>query len=152
MLQPARNHIQQAAQEGSRQHPASRRDGNKVSFGRARYESERPPRAGSLTARQLEAARRASAPHQGGGRIWIRVFRTSRSRPSPRKSMGQTQGPETSSRNPSGQSCCLKWTAVTEGAAKEAFALAAAKLPSATVVVRDSGMMGGLGKENEHGI
>src|SRR5256885_7598100 len=69
MLQPARPKYRKQ-QKGRNRGVATR--GNKVSFGE--YGLKATPR-GRLTARQLEAARRAMSRHiKRGGRIWIRVF------------------------------------------------------------------------------
>ena len=69
MLQPARTKYRKQ-QKGRNTGVATR--GNKVSFGE--YGLKATTR-GRLTARQLEAARRAMSRHiKRGGRIWIRVF------------------------------------------------------------------------------
>jgi len=69
MLQPARRKFRKE-QKGRNTGVATR--GAKVSFGE--YGLKATTR-GRLTARQLEAARRAMSRHiKRGGRIWIRVF------------------------------------------------------------------------------
>src|SRR5881394_2994078 len=69
MLQPARTKYRKQ-QKGRNTGVATR--GAKVSFGE--YGLKATTR-GRLTARQLEAARRAMSRHiKRGGRIWIRVF------------------------------------------------------------------------------
>jgi len=69
MLQPARTKYRKQ-QKGRNKGVATR--GNKVSFGE--YGLKATTR-GRLTARQLEAGRRAMSRHiKRGGRIWIRVF------------------------------------------------------------------------------
>ena len=69
MLQPARTKYRKQ-QKGRNTGVATR--GDKVSFGE--YGLKATTR-GRLTARQLEAARRAMSRHiKRGGRIWIRVF------------------------------------------------------------------------------
>ncbi len=69
MLQPARTKYRKQ-QKGRNKGVATR--GAKVSFGE--YGLKATTR-GRLTARQLEAARRAMSRHiKRGGRIWIRVF------------------------------------------------------------------------------
>ena len=85
---------------------------------------------GRLTARQIEAARRALTRHiKRGGRVWIRVFpdKPISSKPAEVR-MGNGKG------NP-------EMDGVDENLAREAFALAAAKLPLKTkFVVRQIGM------------
>ena len=69
MLQPARRKYRKE-QKGRNTGKATR--GNKVSFGE--YGLKATGR-GRLTARQIEAARRAMTRHiKRGGRIWIRIF------------------------------------------------------------------------------
>ena len=69
MLQPARRKYRKE-QKGRNKGVATR--GNKVSFGE--YGLKAVTR-GRLTARQIEAARRAMTRHiKRGGRIWIRIF------------------------------------------------------------------------------
>jgi large subunit ribosomal protein L16 len=69
MLQPARRKYRKE-QKGRNKGVATR--GNKVSFGE--YGLKAITR-GRLTARQIEAARRAMTRHiKRGGRIWIRIF------------------------------------------------------------------------------
>ena len=114
--------------------------GNKVSFGEYGLKSlDR----GQLTARQIEAARRAMTRYvKRGGNIWIRVFPD---KPITKKPLEVRQG--------KGKGNVEYWVAqiqpgrmlyeiagVTEAIAREAFALAAAKLPlSTTVVHRQAG-------------
>src|SRR5678809_1327442 len=69
MLQPARTKYRKQ-QKGRNKGVATR--GNKVSFGQFGLKATT---RGRLTARQLEAGRRAMSRHiKRGGRIWIRVF------------------------------------------------------------------------------
>ena len=69
MLQPARTKYRKQ-QKGRNTGYATR--GNKVSFGEFGLKAVG---RGRLTARQLEAARRALSRHiKRGGRVWIRVF------------------------------------------------------------------------------
>src|SRR5688572_32614933 len=69
VLQPARRKFRKE-QKGRNTGKATR--GNKVSFGE--YGLKATDR-GRLTARQIEAARRAMTRHiKRGGRIWIRIF------------------------------------------------------------------------------
>jgi large subunit ribosomal protein L16 len=93
---------------------------------------------GQLTARQIEAARRAMTRHiKRGGKIWIRVFPD---KPITKKPLEVRQG--------KGKGNVEFWVAqiqpgrllyemagVTEEVAREAFKLAAAKLPIQTAFV-----------------
>jgi large subunit ribosomal protein L16 len=132
MLQPARTKYRKQ-QKGRNTGVATR--GNKVSFGE--YGLKATTR-GRLTARQLEAARRTLSRHiKRGGRVWIRVFPD---KPVSRKPaevrMGNGKG------NPEYFVCeiqpgkvIFEMDGVDAALAKEAFALAAAKLPFRTVSV-----------------
>ena len=107
-------------------------NGNKVSFGD--YGLKAVGR-GRLTARQIEAARRAMTRHvKRGGKIWIRIFPDV---PVTKKPLEVRQG--------KGKGNVEYWVAkiqpgkmlyemegVPEEVAREAFTLAAAKLPFAT--------------------
>ena len=133
MLQPARTKYRKQ-QKGRNTGVATR--GNKVSFGE--YGLKAISR-GRLTARQLEAARRAMSRHiKRGGRIWIRVFPDKPVSQKPAEvRMGNGKG------NPEYFVCeiqpgkiIFEMDGVTEGLAKEAFALASAKLPFRTTVVQ----------------
>ncbi|MBM4197851.1 MAG: 50S ribosomal protein L16 [Gammaproteobacteria bacterium] len=93
---------------------------------------------GRLTARQIEAARRAMTRFiKRGGKVWIRIFPD---KPITQKPLEVRQG--------KGKGNVEYWVAliqpgkilyemdgVTEEVAREAFKLAAAKLPLSTVVV-----------------
>ncbi|WP_455380691.1 50S ribosomal protein L16 [Acidihalobacter prosperus] len=109
--------------------------GDKVSFGEYGLKSlDR----GRITARQIEAARRAMTRHiKRGGKIWIRVFPDV---PVTKKPLEVRMG--------SGKGNVEYWVAkvlpgrvlyemegVSESVAREAFRLAAAKLPIKTTVV-----------------
>ena len=132
MLQPARTKYRKQ-QKGRNTGIATR--GAKVSFGE--YGLKATGR-GRLTARQLEAARRTLSRHiKRGGRVWIRVFPD---KPVSRKPaevrMGNGKG------NPEYFVCeiqpgkiIFEMDGVDEALAKEAFALAAAKLPFRTIAV-----------------
>ncbi|CBL43955.1 50S ribosomal protein L16 [gamma proteobacterium HdN1] len=132
MLQPKRTKFR-------KQHKGRNRGlalrGAKVSFGTVGLKAlER----GRLTARQIEAARRAMTRHiKRGGKIWIRVFPD---KPITEKPLEVRMG--------SGKGNVEYWVAliqpgkvlyemegVAPDVAKEAFALAAAKLPIKTAVV-----------------
>jgi large subunit ribosomal protein L16 len=132
MLQPSRTKYRKQ-QKGRNTGIATR--GNKVSFGE--YGLKATTR-GRLTARQLEAARRTLSRHiKRGGRVWIRVFPD---KPVSRKPaevrMGNGKG------NPEYFVCeiqpgkiIFEMDGVDAALAKEAFALAAAKLPFRTTSV-----------------
>jgi large subunit ribosomal protein L16 len=132
MLQPARTKYRKQ-QKGRNTGIATR--GNKVSFGE--YGLKALGR-GRLTARQLEAARRTLSRHiKRGGRVWIRVFPD---KPISRKPaevrMGNGKG------NPEYFVCeiqpgkiIFEMDGVDAALAKEAFILAAAKLPFRTTTV-----------------
>jgi large subunit ribosomal protein L16 len=133
MLQPARTKYRKQ-QKGRNTGVATR--GNKVSFGE--YGLKAIGR-GRLTARQLEAARRALSRHiKRGGRIWIRVFPDKPISTKPAEvRMGNGKG------NPEYFVCEIKpgkvlyeMDGVDEVLAREAFALAAAKLPIRTTFVQ----------------
>ncbi len=110
-------------------------NGNKVSFGE--YGLKCTTR-GRITARQIEAARRAINRHiKRGGKVWIRVFPDV---PVTSKPLEVRQG--------KGKGNVEYWAAkvqpgtvlyemegVSEKIAREAFTLAAAKLPVKTVFV-----------------
>jgi len=114
--------------------------GSTVSFGE--YGLKATGR-GRLTARQLEAGRRAMTRHvKRGGKIWIRVFPD---KPITKKPLEVRQG--------KGKGAVEYWVAliqpgrvlyemegVTEELAREAFSLAAAKLPFKTTFVKRSVM------------
>ncbi len=109
--------------------------GNRVSFGE--YGLKAVTR-GRITARQIEAARRAMTRHiKRGGKIWIRVFPD---KPITKKPVEVRQG--------KGKGNVEYWVALTqpgrvlyemegvpESVAREAFRLAAAKLPVRTTFV-----------------
>jgi large subunit ribosomal protein L16 len=132
MLQPSRTKYRKQ-QKGRNTGIATR--GNKVSFGE--YGLKALGR-GRLTARQLEAARRTLSRHiKRGGRVWIRVFPD---KPISRKPaevrMGNGKG------NPEYFVCeiqpgkiIFEMDGVDAALAREAFALAAAKLPFRTTSV-----------------
>ena len=132
MLQPKRTKFRK--QHKMRNRGLANR-GNKVSFGE--YGLKATGR-GRITARQIEAARRAMTRHiKRGGKIWIRIFPD---KPITKKPLEVRQG--------KGKGSVEYWVAqiqpgrmlyemegVTEEIAREAFALAAAKLPISTTFV-----------------
>jgi large subunit ribosomal protein L16 len=133
MLQPKRTKFRKM-QKGRNRGLAQR--GSTVSFGE--YGLKAVGR-GRLTARQLEAARRALTRHiKRGGKVWIRVFPD---KPITQKPLEVRQG--------SGKGSVEYWVAqiqpgkilfeiegVDEQIVQEAFALASAKLPFATKVAK----------------
>ncbi|CAH0993243.1 50S ribosomal protein L16 [Sinobacterium norvegicum] len=110
--------------------------GSTVSFGEFALKATG---RGRITARQIEAARRAMTRHiKRGGKIWIRVFPD---KPITGKPLEVRQG--------KGKGNVEYWVAlvqpgkilyevegVSEELAREAFALAAAKIPVATTFVK----------------
>lgn len=132
MLQPKRTKFRKQ-QKGRNRGLATR--GNAVSFGE--YGLKALGR-GQLTARQIEAARRAMTRHvKRGGKIWIRVFPD---KPITKKPLEVRQG--------KGKGNVEYWVAqiqpgrmlyemsgVDGAIAREAFRRAAAKLPIPTAVV-----------------
>jgi large subunit ribosomal protein L16 len=132
MLQPKRTKYRKQM-KGRNRGLAQR--GNTVAFGE--YGLKATDR-GRLTARQIEAARRAMTRYvKRGGKIWIRIFPD---KPITQKPLEVRQG--------KGKGNVEYWVAqiqpgrvlyemegVTEEIAREAFRLAAAKLPLATTFV-----------------
>ncbi len=132
MLQPKKTKFRKQ-QKGRNRGLAQ--SGNKVSFGDFGLKAVG---RGRLTARQIEAARRAMTRHvKRGGKIWIRVFPDV---PVTKKPLEVRQG--------KGKGNVEYWVAkiqpgkmlyemegVTEDLAREAFRLASAKLPIKTVFV-----------------
>ena len=137
MLQPKRTKFRKM-HKGRNRGLALR--GSKVSFGEFGLKATG---RGRLTARQIEAARRAISRHiKRGGKIWIRVFPD---KPITKKPLEVRMG--------KGKGNVEYWVAliqpgrviyemegVNEELAREAFALAAAKLPIATTFVKRSVM------------
>ena len=131
MLQPARTKYRKQ-QKGRNTGMATR--GNKVAFGE--YGLKATTR-GRLTARQLEAARRAMSRHiKRGGRIWIRVFPDKPISQKPAEvRMGNGKGnPEYFVSGIQPGKIIFEMDGVTEALAREAFALASAKLPFRTIL------------------
>ena len=135
MLQPKRTKFRKM-QKGRNRGLAER--GSKVSFGE--YALKATGR-GRITARQIEAARRTMTRHiKRGGKIWIRIFPD---KPITGKPLEVRQG--------KGKGNVEYWVAqiqpgrvlyevegVSEELAREAFALAAAKLPVQTTFIKRS--------------
>src|SRR6476659_7036717 len=137
MLQQARTTYRKQ-QKGRNRGVATR--GNKVSFGD--YGLKATTR-GRLTARQIEAGRRAMTRHiKRGGRIWIRVFPDKPISKKPAEvRMGNGKGSQeywVAEIQPG--KVLYEMDGVDETLAREAFRLAAAKLPiETTFVVRQLG-------------
>ena len=137
MLQPKRSKFRKM-HKGRNRGLALR--GSKVSFGEFGLKATG---RGRLTARQIEAARRAISRHiKRGGKIWIRVFPD---KPITQKPLEVRMG--------KGKGNVEYWVAliqpgkilyemegVDETIAREAFALASAKLPISTSFVKRSVM------------
>ena len=137
MLQPARTKYRKQ-QKGRNKGIATR--GNKVAFGQ--YGLKAIGR-GRLTARQIEAARRAMTRHiKRGGRIWIRIFPDKPISQKPAEvRMGNGKGnPEYYVAEIQPGKVIYEINGVPEALAREAFTLAAAKLPlRCTFVARQVG-------------
>jgi large subunit ribosomal protein L16 len=132
MLQPAKRKYRKE-QKGRNKGVATR--GTKVSFGEFGLKATS---RGRITARQLEAARRAMTRHiKRGGRIWIRIFPDKPISQKPAEvRMGNGKGnPEYWVAEIQPGKVLYEMDGVGEGLAREAFALAAAKLPLSTVFV-----------------
>lgn len=133
MLQPARTKFRKY-HKGRNYGVATR--GAKVSFGEFGLKSiDR----GRLTARQIEAARRAMTRHiKRGGRIWIRIFPDKPVSQKPAEvRMGNGKGnPEFWVAEIQPGKVLYEMDGVNEDVAREAFRLAAAKLPLRTVFVQ----------------
>ena len=133
MLQPKRTKFRKM-QKGRNRGLAQ--NGNKVSFGE--YGLKATAR-GRVTARQIEAARRAMTRHiKRGGKIWIRIFPDTPISTKPLEvRMGKGKGNVdywVAKIQPG--SMLYEMEGVSEELAKEAFDLAAAKLPIKTTFVK----------------
>ena len=132
MLQPSRTKFRKA-HKGRNEGVATR--GAKVSFGEWGLQATG---RGRLTARQIEAARRAMTRHiKRGGRIWIRIFPDKPVSKKPLEvRMGNGKGnPEYWVAEIQPGKVLYEMDGVNEALAREAFALAAAKLPISTTFV-----------------
>ena len=133
MLQPSRTKYRKQ-QKGRNKGVATR--GTRVSFGEFGLKATT---RGRLTARQLEAARRALSRHiKRGGRIWIRIFPDKPISQKPAEvRMGNGKGnPEYWVAEIQPGKVLYEMDGVDEVMAKEAFRLAAAKLPILTAFVQ----------------
>ena len=133
MLQPKRTKYRK--QFKGRVH-GNAKGGTTLNFGNYGMKAVTP---GRITARQIEAARRAITRHmKRAGKVWIRVFPDVPVTGKPAEvRMGKGKG------SPEYWMCRIKpgrimfeLDGVSEEAAQEAFALAAAKLPLDTKFVR----------------
>lgn len=109
--------------------------GNSVAFGDFGLKATG---RGRLTARQIEAARRAMTRHiKRGGRVWIRIFPDKPISKKPAEvRMGNGKGnPEYYVAEIQPGKVLYEMDGVNEQLAREAFALAAAKLPISTTFV-----------------
>jgi large subunit ribosomal protein L16 len=132
MLQPNRRKYRKE-QKGRNVGLATR--GAKVSFGEWGLKATE---RGRLTARQIEAARRAMTRHiKRGGRIWIRIFPDKPISKKPAEvRMGNGKGnPEYWVAEIQPGKVLYEMDGVSEALAREAFSLAAAKLPLSTIFV-----------------
>jgi len=137
MLQPARRKYRKE-QKGRNKGVATQ--GSRVSFGEFGLKAIG---RGRLTARQIEAARRAMTRHiKRGGRIWIRIFPDKPISHKPAEvRMGKGKGnPEYWVAEIKPGKVLYEMDGVAEALARQAFTLAAAKLPlRTTFVVRQLG-------------
>lgn len=132
MLQPARRKYRKE-QKGRNKGIATR--GSDVSFGEFGLKAVG---RGRLTARQIESARRAMTRHiKRGGRIWIRIFPDKPISQKPAEvRMGNGKGnPEYYVAEIQPGKIVFEIVGVPEELAREAFRLAAAKLPLRTTFV-----------------
>jgi len=132
MLQPARQKFRKM-QKGRNKGIAT--TGNKVSFGDFGLKAIG---RGRLTARQIEAARRVMTRHiKRGGRVWIRIFPDQPISKKPaevRMGIGKGSTEYYVAQIQPGK-MLYEMDGVTEALAREAFKLAAAKLPIETTFI-----------------
>jgi large subunit ribosomal protein L16 len=137
MLQPARRKFRKE-QKGRNTGLATR--GADVAFGDFGLKATG---RGRLTARQLEAARRAMTRHiKRGGRVWLRVFpdKPISQKPAEVRMGGGKGNPEYYVAEIQPGKILYEMDGVAESLAREAFKLAAAKLPfGCTFVTRQFG-------------
>lgn len=132
MLQPSRTKYRKQ-QKGRNKGVATR--GTKVSFGEFGLKATE---RGRLTARQIEAARRAMTRHiKRGGRVFIRIFPDKPISQKPAEvRMGNGKGnPEYFVAEIRPGNVLYEMDGVDESTARQAFALASAKLPLKTTFV-----------------
>ncbi len=132
MLQPSRTKYRKQ-QKGRNKGVATR--GTKVSFGEFGLKATE---RGRLTARQIEAARRAMTRHiKRGGRVFIRIFpdKPISHKPAEVRMGGGKGNPEYFVAEIRPGNVLYEMDGVDEVTARQAFALAAAKLPLKTTFV-----------------
>jgi large subunit ribosomal protein L16 len=132
MMQPSRTKYRKQ-QKGRNTGPATR--GTKVSFGEYGLKAIQ---RGRLTARQIEAGRRAMTRHiKRGGRVFIRIFpdKPVSQKPAEVRMGGGKGNPEYFVAEIQPGRVLYEMDGVDESVAREAFALAAAKLPLKTTFV-----------------
>ncbi|AGF47276.1 large subunit ribosomal protein L16 [Candidatus Kinetoplastibacterium desouzaii TCC079E] len=132
MLQPARRKYRK---EHKGRNTGLATSGANVSFGEFGLKATG---RGRLTARQIESARRAINRHiKRGGRVWIRIFPDKPISQKPAEvRMGNGKGnPEYWVSEIQPGKVLYEMEGVSEELAREAFRLAAAKLPISTVFV-----------------
>ena len=139
MLQPKRTKYRKAFKGRIR---GAAKGGSNLDFGSYGLKAMEPDR---LTARQIEAARRAITRHmKRAGRVWIRVFPDVPVSKKPAEvRMGSGKGaPEFWAARVKPGRILFELEGVTPQVAKEALALAAAKLPIKTRFVARVGAEG----------
>ena len=132
MLQPARTKYRKMHKGRT---PGAAHRGNMLAFGEFGLMTTQP---GWITSRQIEAARIAmSRSIKRGGKIWIRIFPDKPISKKPAEvRMGNGKGnPEYYVAEIQPGKVLYEMDGVNEGLAREAFALAAAKLPIPTTFV-----------------
>ena len=132
MLQPKRTKFRKAFK--GRIH-GNAKGGTELNFGAFGLKAMEPDR---ITARQIEAARRAISRHvKRGGRIWIRIFPDKPISQKPAEvRMGNGKGnPEYYVAEIQPGKVLYEINGIPEALAREAFLLAAAKLPLKTTFV-----------------
>jgi large subunit ribosomal protein L16 len=132
MMQPKKTKFRKA-HKGRIHGTAS--SGATLAFGQFGLKAMAPER---ITARQIEAARRAMTRHiKRGGRIWIRIFPDKPVSKKPAEvRMGNGKGnPEYYVAEIQPGKVLYEMDGVDEALARQAFALAAAKLPLKTIFV-----------------
>ena len=132
MLQPARTKFRKAHKGRIKGIATS---GTDLAFGQYGLKAMEPDR---ITARQIEAARRAMTRHiKRGGRIWIRIFPDKPISQKPAEvRMGNGKGnPEYYVAEIQPGKVLYELNGVPEQLAREAFLLASAKLPLRTTFV-----------------
>ena len=132
MLQPAK---QKFRKQHKGRNTGIATTGNKVSFGEFGLKAVT---RGRITARQIEAARRVMTRHiKRGGRVWIRMFPDKPISKKPAEvRMGKGKGSvEYYVAEIKPGKMLYEMDGVTEEVAREAFRLAAAKLPVQTTFI-----------------